>query len=81
MTILEDPVATACFNLDGTVRLWNPAAERLFGFSAAEALGHRPPTIPGAEFVRTIAILKQIERGGEHRGARDPAAAQGRLRH
>ena len=62
-TILEDPVATACFNLDGTVRLWNPAAERLFGFSAAEALGHRPPTIPVAEFSSALAILKQIERG------------------
>jgi diguanylate cyclase (GGDEF)-like protein/PAS domain S-box-containing protein len=62
-TILEDPVATACFNLDGTVRLWNPAAERLFGFSAAEALGHRPPTIPIAEFPRALEILKVIERG------------------
>lgn len=62
-TILEDPVATACFNLDGTVRLWNPAAERLFGFSAAEALGHRPPTIPSAEFSSALAILKLIERG------------------
>jgi diguanylate cyclase (GGDEF)-like protein/PAS domain S-box-containing protein len=63
IAILEDPVATACFNLDGTVRLWNPAAERLFGFTAAEALGHRPPTIPVAEFSSALVILKQIERG------------------
>ena len=62
-TILEDPVATACFNLDGTVRLWNPAAERLFGFSAAEALGHRPPTVPAAEFADSITILKRIALG------------------
>lgn len=62
-TILEDPVATACFNLDGTVRLWNPAAERLFGFSAAEALGHRPPTVPPAEFADALEIVKRIARG------------------
>jgi diguanylate cyclase (GGDEF)-like protein/PAS domain S-box-containing protein len=63
ITILEDPVATACFNLDGTVRLWNPAAERLFGFTAAEALGHRPPTIPVAEFSSALEIIKLIEHG------------------
>jgi PAS domain S-box-containing protein len=25
---------------DGKIRLWNPAAERIFGFTAEEALGH-----------------------------------------
>jgi PAS domain S-box-containing protein len=25
---------------DGKIRLWNPAAERIFGFTAADALGH-----------------------------------------
>jgi PAS domain S-box-containing protein len=25
---------------DGKIRLWNPAAERMFGFTAEEALGH-----------------------------------------
>ena len=25
---------------DGKIRLWNPAAERMFGFTAADALGH-----------------------------------------
>jgi PAS domain S-box-containing protein len=25
---------------DGKILLWNPAAERMFGFTAAEALGH-----------------------------------------
>jgi PAS domain S-box-containing protein len=25
---------------DGKIRLWNPAAERMFGFTAEDALGH-----------------------------------------
>ena len=25
---------------DGSMRLWNPAAERIFGYTEAEALGH-----------------------------------------
>jgi diguanylate cyclase (GGDEF)-like protein/PAS domain S-box-containing protein len=63
-TILEDPVATVCFNLDGTVRLWNPAAEDLFGFSAAEALGHRPPMVPPSEFRKSLSLVKRVARGG-----------------
>jgi PAS domain S-box-containing protein len=33
------PVAIATMALDGTVIGWNPGAERLFGYTAAEALG------------------------------------------
>jgi PAS domain S-box-containing protein len=27
-------------DMDGKIRLWNPAAERIFGFTAEDALGH-----------------------------------------
>jgi PAS domain S-box-containing protein len=33
------PVAIALLDMHGTVTSWNPAAERLFGYAAAEALG------------------------------------------
>jgi PAS domain S-box-containing protein len=40
---------------NGIVRLWNPAAERLFGWKAAEVLGNQVPFVPRdkiAEFER-----------------------------
>ena len=34
------------FDLQGVVLLWNPAAERLFGWTAAEAVGQFAPHVP-----------------------------------
>ena len=53
-------------DLDGTVRGWNPAAERIFGYTAAEMVGQSvfrliPPELHAEEH----AILARIRRG-EH---------------
>ena len=37
--VLNSPVAIATIDLDGNVVAWNPAAERLFGYTQAEAVG------------------------------------------
>ncbi len=37
----QSPDALSLCEADDTIRYWNPAAEALFGFSAAEALGRR----------------------------------------
>ena len=37
--VLNDPVAVVIVDSDVTVKLWNPAAERLFGYSKEEAVG------------------------------------------
>src|SRR5919107_630215 len=37
--VLNSPVAIAIIGLDGNVVSWNPAAERLFGYTQAQAVG------------------------------------------
>jgi len=40
------PLAIIALDGDGTVRMWNPSAERMFGWSEAEVVGRQNPTIP-----------------------------------
>ena len=44
--IQASPAAIMLLDMDGTVRLWNPAAERMFGWTADEALGQVLPVVP-----------------------------------
>ncbi len=50
--------------LDGIITSWNPAAERMFGWTAAEAVG-RPITliIPEAQRAEEEAVLARVRRG------------------
>jgi DNA-binding NtrC family response regulator len=40
------PLAIATTDAEGLVRLWNPAAERLFGWTAADVIGRPIPSVP-----------------------------------
>jgi PAS domain S-box-containing protein len=40
------PLAICSLTRDGRVRSWNPAAERLFGWTADEVIGHPIPNVP-----------------------------------
>ncbi|HEY8259206.1 MAG TPA: PAS domain S-box protein [Gemmatimonadales bacterium] len=42
----SSPLAIVGFAVDGTVRSWNPSAERTFGWSEADVLGRQLPIIP-----------------------------------
>ena len=50
--------------LDGTITGWNPAAERLFGYSAADAIGrHIDLIVPDDKLEELQDILESIGRG------------------
>ncbi|HVB36142.1 MAG TPA: PAS domain S-box protein [Candidatus Acidoferrales bacterium] len=49
-------LAITILDLNTNVQIWNPAAERMFGWSAAEVLGRPLPVVPesGQEFFKTL---------------------------
>ncbi|GAA4502862.1 hypothetical protein GCM10023191_055000 [Actinoallomurus oryzae] len=49
---------------DLTVRLWNPAAERLFGWAADEAIGRPLRTVPEEYTAEHRAVLERVREGG-----------------
>ena len=48
---------------DGIVKMWNPAAERIFGWSESEAVGQFVPSIPADKREEFMANLKGIRAG------------------
>jgi PAS domain S-box-containing protein len=70
---------TAIISLDdtGLVRMWNPAAEKLFGWTAEEVLGGPLPFVPQEERECLKSIVKRACRGEavtnleEHRQRKD----------
>ncbi|HUL27637.1 MAG TPA: PAS domain S-box protein, partial [Streptosporangiaceae bacterium] len=57
--------AIVAFGTDRTVLLWNPAAERMFGWSAKEVIGTEPPIIPEELEAEHNAVLERIRTGGQ----------------
>jgi PAS domain S-box-containing protein len=58
----DDPIISK--NLDGTITSWNQAAERVMGYSAAEAIGrHIMLIIPDERHSEEAGILDRIKRG------------------
>ena len=65
--------------LDGTITAWNRAAERLFGFTAAEAVGKSIDIIvPPARRAEVKDILPRLGQGRNDRTTRNRAVAQRR---
>src|SRR5579875_3309546 len=56
--------AIVAFDTDRTVVLWNPAAERMFGWTAAEVIGLEPPFIPEDLKAEHNAVLERVHSGG-----------------
>ncbi|MEG4272720.1 MULTISPECIES: PAS domain S-box protein [unclassified Microcoleus] len=48
---------------DGTVKMWNPAAERIFGWHESEAVGQFVPSVPADKRKEFTANLQKIREG------------------
>jgi PAS domain S-box-containing protein len=57
--------AIVAFGTDRNVLLWNPAAERMFGWVASEVLGSEPPIIPEELKAEHNAVLERVRGGGQ----------------
>src|SRR5579875_3411935 len=57
--------AIVAFGTDRTVMLWNPAAERMFGWTAPEVVGLEPPIIPEELKAEHNAVLERVRGGGQ----------------
>jgi PAS domain S-box-containing protein len=61
-----DSAADAILSLgpDRRVTVWNPAAERMFGWTAAEVTGLEPPFVPEELRAEHNAVLERVASGG-----------------
>ncbi|MHB8940358.1 MAG: hybrid sensor histidine kinase/response regulator [Desulfobacteria bacterium] len=59
-TLIESsPLAIVTFDPEGIVTMWNPAAERIFGWSENEALGARLPFVPAEKQEEFLALRRR----------------------
>jgi PAS domain S-box-containing protein len=56
--------AIVAMGADRTVTVWNPAAERLFGWRAEEVAGQEPPFVPEELRAEHNAVLERLANGG-----------------
>jgi PAS domain S-box-containing protein len=62
------PAAIVEVGLDNCVRLWNPAAERIFGWKAHDVLGHPVPLVPPEKEEEFHELLVRIREGHAYTG-------------
>lgn len=63
--LASSPNAIIALDRDQTVLVWNPAAERLFGWAAADIVGRRAPIVPGELTAEHNAVLERVRTGGQ----------------
>ena len=78
--VRSSPVATQAFDLDRNVTIWNPASERIFGWSADEVVGRPMPLAmtPPEDRMPSQARIARTIQGGVAYGRPRPAAHEGR---
>ncbi|TKD72030.1 PAS domain-containing sensor histidine kinase [Pseudalkalibacillus hwajinpoensis] len=59
--ISASPIATLALDMEANIRLWNPAAEKIFGWRSDEIIGKKSQIVPEGE--KDITIPEIIEHG------------------
>ena len=57
------PVGIVCSDLERRIVLWNPAAEKLYGYSAAEAIGTSVQIVPSEGQVESFEMYRRARNG------------------
>ena len=79
--VQSSPLAIWALDLNGNVTFWNPAAERIFGWTEAEVIGRPLPVIADADQEEHRDWIRRFAAGESFSGSRATAPAQGRLAH
>ncbi|HEX2123222.1 MAG TPA: PAS domain S-box protein, partial [Thermoanaerobaculia bacterium] len=74
LQVIIDASPSAIIELDHELRIvtWNPAAERIFGWTAAEAIGQRHLTMPPGDLPELQLMFNALLRGGSVAGMEVP---------
>ncbi len=59
------PLAIVALDREGTVKSWSTAAERMFGWTAAEVVGHPYPVVPDELAPEFAGIFDRVQAGEE----------------
>ncbi|GLX02215.1 PAS domain-containing sensor histidine kinase [Microtetraspora sp. NBRC 16547] len=63
--VASSPDAIVALDRDLSVLGWNPAAERLFGWSAKQLMGRRAPIVPAELMAEHNAVMERVRTGGQ----------------
>ncbi|MCX7012462.1 MAG: PAS domain S-box protein, partial [Candidatus Sumerlaeota bacterium] len=66
--IWASPLAILAYDLDGLITMWNPAAERIFGWTEDEALGRFNPAIPPDQREEFRRLCDSVAHGQTYTG-------------
>jgi len=62
--IQSSPLAIIVTDSDGIVKMWNPAAERIFGWTASEVIGQPLPTVPPDKYDEHMSMREMAKKEG-----------------
>jgi len=61
--VQTSPLAIIAADLNGIIKSWNAAAERIFGWTSQEVIGRPNPSIPGDKMEETRNALDALSKG------------------